>query len=264
MFWHEQKWTDIQKLDRDTPVIIPLGSCEQHGHHLPLFVDSIQVDALATGVERRLGSKALVLPTLWLGCSHHHLDFPGTISVRPSVYAEMIKDIASSILQVGFKRLFFLNGHGGNDVPGSHALGELILDNEAADGAFLIFTSWWQIGKPVMTAEQHGMATPGLSHACEYETSFVLALRPDLVDMSKVGAPEPWLARPWVDEKWNGLVKGFNRFHRFTAKGGLGDASQATAEKGASLRQAVEDQIVDFIEDMSQWSATTKMGPQLP
>ncbi|MCA9427968.1 MAG: creatininase family protein, partial [Candidatus Omnitrophica bacterium] len=122
MLWHEQRWTQLEKMDKDTPVLIPLGSCEQHGHHLPVYVDTIQVTAIAERAEKALGKKVLLLPTLWLGSSHHHLDFPGTVSVLPSLYSQMIKSVANCILDAGFKRLLFLNGHGGNKVPAAQAL----------------------------------------------------------------------------------------------------------------------------------------------
>ena len=60
MLWHEQSWQELDQIDRDTPVVIPLGACEQHGHHLPLFVDTIQVTALAERVEREMGDKILL------------------------------------------------------------------------------------------------------------------------------------------------------------------------------------------------------------
>src|SRR5436853_507194 len=84
MLWHEQSWPQIQTIDKKMPVVIPLGSCEQHGHHLPLFVDSMEVTAIAQRVEEKLRERILLLPTLWLGHSDHHKDFPGTISVPAS------------------------------------------------------------------------------------------------------------------------------------------------------------------------------------
>src|SRR5688572_5522517 len=119
MYWHEQTWPAIQQMNKQLPVVVPLGSLEQHGHHLPLFVDSIQVTEIAQRVERALTKGVLLLPTQWLGSSHHHMDFPGTVSVLPGLYAQVIKSIAKSILNAGFRRIFFLNGHGGNEVPGA-------------------------------------------------------------------------------------------------------------------------------------------------
>ena len=143
MLWHEQNWPTIQKLDKQIPVVLPLGSMEQHGHHLPLFVDTMQVTRIAQTVEKQMGDKVLMLPTEWLGCSEHHLDFPGTVSVPASLYSKMIKSMARCVLRAGFKRIFFLNGHGGNEVPGAQALTEYVGESDEADDAFLVFASWW-------------------------------------------------------------------------------------------------------------------------
>lgn len=262
MLWHEKSWPDIQKLDRNTPVMIPLGSCEQHGHHMPLITDTLQVGAIAEAVEKAIPSKVITLPPLWLGCSHHHLDFPGTVSVSPTLYAGMIKEIVRSVLKPGFRRIFFLNGHGGNDAPATHALTELVNEDEDADAALLIFTSWWILSRDRLNAGKLGMDTPTLSHACEYETSLVLALRPDLVDKSRIGEPQPWLARPWMKQEWSGLVKGFCRFHRMTGTGPLGDPSTATAEKGEAIKATVVQQVIDFVEDFATWPELKKLGPK--
>ena len=121
MLWSELSWPEIGAQNRDTPVVIPLGSCEQHGHHLPVFVDTIQVQAVADGVHGAMSDRILMLPAVWVGSSHHHIDYPGTISLPPELYTSVIKHIAGSVLHAGFKRLFFLNGHGGNEVPVSQA-----------------------------------------------------------------------------------------------------------------------------------------------
>ena len=79
MKWHELSWPEIEAQDKETVLVIPLGSCEQHGRHLPLFVDSLQLQALVDRLEARLPREMVALPVLWLGASHHHLDFPGAL-----------------------------------------------------------------------------------------------------------------------------------------------------------------------------------------
>src|SRR5436309_3108058 len=101
MLWHEQKWTTLASFDKETPVLIPLGSCEQHGHHLSLLVDTIEVTAVAEAVEKNLGDRVLLTPTLWLGSSDHHKDFPGTLSVSTTLFSEMVDSLAKSVLRAG-------------------------------------------------------------------------------------------------------------------------------------------------------------------
>ena len=217
MWWHEQSWRTIDSLNKNLPVVIPIGSIEQHGHHLPVVTDTAQVTAIAERAEKQLGDAALFLPTLWLGCSDHHKDFAGTVSVRPSLYSEIIKSIARSVLNAGFTRIFFLNGHGGNETPASQALTELCGEDDCADAAHLVFGSWWQVGRDAVALEKHGMTTSSISHACEYETSLMLAIRPDLVDRTAAEAAPPTAAMPWHPH--GGKVKAFHRFHRLTGTG---------------------------------------------
>jgi creatinine amidohydrolase len=262
MLWHEQTWPTIASLDKDTPVVIPLGSVEQHGHHLPVFVDTIQVTEIASRVEQRLGDDALFLPTQWLGSSHHHLDFPGTISMVPSLYSQMIKSIALCIINAGFKRIFFLNGHGGNQVPGAQALTELVAENDEADATYLAFSSWWHVGGDGIKPEKHNLTTPFVSHACEYETSMMLFLRGDLVKMDRFKKTHPPLATKWFHIEQGGPVGVFTRYQRQTIHGNLGAGENATREKGEAMTGAVVDEVVAFLHDYRQWPMLEKIGPK--
>ena len=258
MWWHEQSWPRIDAVNKGVPVVVPLGSIEQHGRHLPLSVDTTQVTAMAERAQAELGDAALFLPTLWLGCSEHHRDFPGTVSVPPSLYSEMIKSVARSVLRAGFTRIFFLNGHGGNETPGAQALTELVGEDDAADAAYLVFASWWQVGRDALTPQQHDMTTPAISHACEFETSMMLALRPELVDLPAAREQVPVLDTPWFRSQGLGnKVRVFRRFHRLTASGSLGRPTAATAEKGASMLAAVTTDVVAFVREFATW-------PELP
>src|SRR5688572_24627419 len=206
MLWHEQTWPALERASKQTPVVIPLGACEQHGRHLPVFVDSIQVSAVAERVEKRMADRILLTPTLWLGSSHHHLDFPGTISIRPSLYSQVIADVARSIISAGFRRIFFLNGHGGNEIPASAALAELVATDDRAESCYLTLSSWWQVGREALDPKRHGMATPSISHACEYETSLVLYLRPELVNLAEAKCAPPALDTSWYHSEYGGRV----------------------------------------------------------
>ena len=259
MLWHEQRWTRLAEIDRDTPVVIPLGSCEQHGPHLPLCVDTLQVTAIAEEAEKRLGDRVLALPALWLGSSHHHKDFPGTVSVLPSLYSETIKSIAIGILEAGFRRVLFLNGHGGNKVPAAQALSELVCENEKADDAYLLLSTWWELGGDAIA---EGMETEGISHACEYETSLILALRPELVVMREIREGKMTLDNEWVkSEGLGGRVAMFRRFRRLTAAGSMGKPSKATADKGKRILKLVTGEVVKLVKDLSKWPELPPLKP---
>ena len=262
MWWHEQSWPRIQAIDKSLPVVVPLGSIEQHGYHLPLSVDTTQVTAIAERAEKQLGAAALLLPTLWLGCSEHHKDFPGTVSVTPSLYSQNIKAVTRSILRAGFGKIFFLNGHGGNETPAAQALTELVAEDDAADAACLVFASWWQVGRDALEPQRHGMTTPAINHACEYETSMMLALRGDLVDLAAAADQPPILTSPWLHSPGGAKVRQFRRFHRLTAGGSIGRPSAGTAEKGAAMLDAVTEDVVAFIREFATWPPLPAIGPK--
>lgn len=262
MHWNELSWPAIDSQDRNTPVVIPLGSCEQHGHHLPVFVDTIQVQAVADGVEKALHDRILLLPAIWLGSSHHHIDYPGTISLPPELYTAVIKHVVGSVLNAGFRRLFFLNGHGGNEVPVSQALAALVAESDAADNAYLAVSSWWAVGRDALEPERLNLTTPGISHACEVETSMMLAIRADLVEQSKALEPNPVLKSDWFNFEYGGKVGVFRRYHRLTAPGNMGAPRAATKEKGDAMLAGVVAQVVKFLEEFSRWPELGKIGPK--
>ena len=258
MLWHELSSPAIDALDKNLPVVVPIASCEQHGQHLPVFVDTIQVHEIATRVEAEMSDRILLVPSLWLGSSHHHKDFAGTISVRPSLFSEIIMSIAESILNTGFRRIVFLNGHGGNVMPGSAALSELVVDNDDADNAYLCLSSWWAVAQNSISQDKIESVTAGVSHACEFETSLMLHVRPDLVDMTKI---KPWTSP--LSSKWHTIdsisnpVPIFRRFHRLTDSGHMGKPEAATADKGKAICDAAVSDLKAFLTEMSTW-------PELP
>lgn len=257
MYYGHCRWPQIYQLDKSRAVVVcPLASLEQHGHHLPLLTDTCLVTAVAQRVHEQLGDSMLLTPTLWLGASDHHLDFPGTLSVSNTVYISMIKALVQSLVRAGFQRILLLNGHGGNINPGEAAITELANESEQCDDVYLVLSSYWTIAAAAMQAERHGMQTPQLTHACEYETSMMLELHRDLVVMEAAqGQAEPVVrAAPGV------RVAG--RFRRMTASGALGRPELATSDKGRSLLDAIVPQVRTLIEDMAGWPPRKVLGPR--
>src|SRR5437867_2004199 len=115
-------WPAIQALNKDTPVVFPVGAVEQHGLHLPLFTDSLLLGEIMRRAAERLDGRVLFAPLLWLGNSDHHLDFPGTLSAPPRAYLDLLGGLLENFIPHGFRRLAFINGHGGNEVPGRQAV----------------------------------------------------------------------------------------------------------------------------------------------
>ncbi|MEX0585555.1 MAG: creatininase family protein, partial [Pirellulales bacterium] len=109
----ELSWPQVDALDRNLPVVIPVAALEQHGHHMPVFTDSLLCGEVIRRVSERLSDRVLFTPLMWLGNSHHHMDFTGTISASPRAYIDMLLELAENMLTHGFQRIMFINGHGG-------------------------------------------------------------------------------------------------------------------------------------------------------
>ncbi len=173
----------IRGLSRDDVLVIaPIAACEQHGRHLPVFTDSILCGAVADGVERALPGRVLLLPVLWLGASEHHLALGGTLTASLPTYELMLIELARPLLRDGFRRLLFLNGHGGNNDPFRIALRRL---NVEFPSAILTGAPYWDLAAAELTALCEG-PRKSMGHACEIETSLIMHLRPDLVEFSSI------------------------------------------------------------------------------
>lgn len=253
MRWEQMTWPELAAVDRDTVVVLPLGSCEQHGMHLPIGTDAIQVESIAAAAERERAATLLLAPTLWLGCSHHHRDFGGMLSLRPSLYARVIQELVACVLESGFRRVLLLNGHGGNDAPASEALSELVATDDRADEAWLALSNWWSIAQRSLADPSLGMSGPPIDHADEYETSLILFLRPELVHPERIVETPPLLDSGWICGNAGGRVQVFKRFSRLTASGSYGKPSAATAEKGKGIHQAVVRDVLRLTDEMRQW-----------
>jgi creatinine amidohydrolase len=252
--WGEQKWPDAANGDKDRVVIVPIGSMEQHGHHLPLLTDTILVSGVADRVREQLDpERYLWLPTLWLGCSEHHRAMPGTVSLPADVYIIVLESILEGLVADGYRRIVLLNGHGGNVVPGQQALYNVTLNHNRTDLWLVLCTYWIAAAKGIQQLDV--METDRLTHACEYETSMMLVLRPDLVDMAKAKGGLRDFPSQWYNPSSPSLcrVTATRGFAHMTVNGAMGDPSLATADKGEALLGAVTPELVEFFTEFATW-----------
>ncbi len=216
--------------------LVPMGSLEQHGPHLPVRVDTVLVTEVAAAAVDRLpeGVRVVLAPTLWLGASHHHLPF-FAVSVQERTYVEVVVQIGCSLADAGFRRLFFLNGHGGNAAPLRLAVNEIA---RARPATLPACAEYWALGAPGIRAART-TGPGGAAHACEVETSLMLHLAPAQVrrDRLRPDVPElpPQFVRDLVD---GGPVALGIAWERLSTGGVLGDPTQATAAKGAEMLAA--------------------------
>jgi creatinine amidohydrolase len=240
----ELKWPDIEALSRDTPVVIPIAAHEQHGRHMPLHTDSLLLGEIVRRAEEQLGDKALFAPLTWLGNSHHHMDFPGTLSAEPRVYLDLLNGLLENLIQHGFKRLVLLNGHGGNMIPGSQVVFELRQRLRERKDLLLLSTTYWDNGKPGSAFD--GFTQNQMGHACEWETSMMLVIRPELVGDYQSAAEVPF------GESFPTATRGWTMPDR-SEPGHIGVPASANAEKGETLFKIFTDGAVNLIGEMRDW-----------
>ena len=154
MEYGELKWTGIPD-QTEKVVVLPLGSMEQHGRHLPLLTDTMICQEIVRRSALALGDTALFLPMVWVGVSEHHRAFPGTVSVTPKTYISLLSDIVESLIGSGFKRILLLNAHGGNSNPGQMALYEVQMRHRDARDMWLVFATWFAWQRPRLQPFHH-------------------------------------------------------------------------------------------------------------
>ncbi|MBK9169988.1 MAG: creatininase family protein [Bryobacterales bacterium] len=256
MLLENMKWPEVGRIDFNKTIVIqPLGSLEQHGPHLGVTTDTDIVTALARAIEAHEGDGVLLTPTMWLGHSPHHMKFPGTISAEPRVYIDVVKALVRSMVHHGARRIFLLNGHGGNEAPVPIALRELKTEFSHIPDLFVTFASyWWLAGKALKEIRESGMG--GVGHACEMETSVMLAIQPHKVDMALARKAGPGAAMSYrvIDMQASNPVAIVNEFHELSDTGVLGEPELATAAKGQKFLAAFVEAILPFLADFRTWT----------
>jgi len=216
ILWQEMRRTEIEEAAKaDAVVIIPVGSIEQHGNHLPVNTDINCSFSIAKSAAEIIDDfPVLVTPPIWGGFSPHHMKYPGTISFKLHTYIDVLTDVATSIAAHGFKAVF-LNGHGGNIGAIFSMRLKLMEDNGPPCIGYTYFTLVDEELKAISEADFR------IGHAGEMETSLQLYLQPELVDKG---------AATW-------------------APGVSGDPTKGTYEKGKRLFEAAVNTVVTLIQD---------------
>jgi creatinine amidohydrolase len=259
MRWEELTAPDIEAMDRDrTVVVLPLGSVEQHGRHMPLGTDSILAHAVALkAADLGAAGRSLVLPPPWYGFSEHHMRFAGTVTLSVKTLMRLAEDIVGSVVAHGFRRVVMVNGHGGNN--GAIDVLASVLGARHYGAARIASLTYFQLARDAIAALRQS-APGGMGHACEFETAMMLHLRPDLVKMERaaVAYPDPGSAYLSTDLLGAPRVRTYLDFKDLSETGTFGDPSLATAEKGARFFAAVTEELARFIDDFSRWPVAEK------
>jgi len=235
-------------------VLIPLAATEQHGLDLPVFTDSLISERICQDAMEAagLGTRLLLAPTVTIGCSQHHIAFGGTISYSSATYASMLRDIGNSLVASGFRKLIFLNSHGGNE----HIMQQTAADLAATNPIWTAAASYWSISRAALSQGNADAVGPVPGHAGGFEASLIKAIRPDWVseitaEGDNAAAEHPSV--PWIQNALPGTFIGTQG--TLTGFDGYTDASHlATAAHGeaclAIIAQEVSRWLVNTVEAM--------------
>jgi creatinine amidohydrolase len=224
---------DVADLPAATAALLPVAATEQHGPHLPLGTDARLATRLAEALDAACAERLLVLPTQAVGCSAHHMPFPGTLTLRHETFASVLRETVDALTRHGFRRVLVLNSHGGN-----RAIGAVVAEQASTlwPEAQIVFGSWWDMAAPRIQSMVEG-AHPSTGHAGEFETSLMLYWHPELVDMTQArddGLPAP--APPYEVNLFRSPRAALVRsFAQMTERGVLGKPTLASAEKGRRI-----------------------------
>jgi creatinine amidohydrolase len=247
VMWKELTAADLRgRAQAGAVVLLPVGSMEQHGPHLPVGVDTYLSEAACRAAAEAIAAEMqiVVAPTLWCGMAEHHMAFGGTFTFDIPTYRAVLLSLLKSIERHGFKRVLIVNGHGGNVA----ALAAFLPDFTRETSLTLRVTTPYDSAKTGIAEVLEDQE--GIHHACEVETSMMMVVAPDLVrreQLPNAFGPAHWTPQP-------ASVARYRSFRDATPSGVIGDARRASAQKGEKLLAACRDGLVGVLRDPGMWS----------
>jgi creatinine amidohydrolase len=229
-----------KSVNKKTVAILVFGACENHGDHMPFGSDFIVPIELAKRVARK-SHNVMVLPAMPFGVSLHHIAFKMTISLEPSTLIKVIEDLFRSLVKNGISRILVINGHDGN-IPAIELAARSIKDRYP-EVIIACMEAWWMLVGEITKGLFE--VWNGLGHGGEAETSAMLAVRPDLVEMNN--APEEI-----IPNLPNNIRIYFN-FNELTNTGATGAPMKASIQKGENALSALEDVLLSFVNKMEKF-----------
>jgi creatinine amidohydrolase len=234
-------WPELGVAAKRQPVIVlPIGSVEDHGMHLPLDTDNFLIWSICEAAAQRAAGEILPMPLVSYGFETHHMDFPGTIDIESEHLLHFVLDITKSVAHHGFRRILIADGHGSNMPILDLAARRTNLETKSLRGAFI-----WPslVAQEIAGLRESGRG--GMAHADELETSVYLYLDAQRVAMDKakkeIGMPPSKFI--WMDIEASPVLL-MDRWSRFSRSGVSGDPTLATREKGRVVFEAVVGALV--------------------
>lgn len=245
-YWKNIISVDFEKIDKDKSIVLlPIAATEQHGKHLPVGTDSMILEALlekfAKEKEMPVGN-VIIAPQVWVGKSNEHMSFPGTLTFKAMTLYSMIEELTDSIVAHGFKKIMLTNAHGGNtdllnlisrDLRIKHKIEVYVFD--------WWFTSFWQ---ELLSEKKDSQSPYGVFHACELETSLMMAIAPETVNEDAIvdETPDAMFEGKEFVSLYGPITMGWET-KDVTSGGVIGCPTCASAQKGKEMLQYATDKL---------------------
>lgn len=248
--YQHHTWPELKERVNDQPVVVlPIGSVEDHGYHLPLDVDNLCIWSISEEAAKRAGGDILLMPLIPYGFETHHMDFPGTIDIRQEHLLHFVLDVTKSVAHHGFKRILIADGHGSNMPILELVARRTVLETEALCACFI-----WPSLDIEGIRKHRESGKQGMAHAAELETSLYLHIAPERVQMDKavkdINMPESEFI--WMDLLAGSPVRSMDWWTKFSKSGVYGDATLGTAEKGEKWFETVVEHFIKLVREFKK------------
>jgi creatinine amidohydrolase len=244
-------WPEAQQAARERRVVlIPVGTIEQHGHHLPIDTDNVIADSICDMASKRAPADLVLAPLIPYGYNAHTMGFPGTVSISPTTFVAYCFDVCASLARHEFKYLLLVNGHGSNQHLCEAAARQVVVETRARCATL----SWWSLVTDVIQERRESEFPGGTGHADEVETSVYLHLDPGHVQMDLAVKEIAWNRGKYFyrDFAGSGPLSYSPHQHEFTQSGVAGDATVATAVKGECLFDAAVTRLIEAAREFRE------------
>ncbi len=250
MIWDQLTSPEIDALDRSIPVILPVAAIEQHGTHLPLATDRMIGEYFCQQLHKDIPDNVLILPVMSVGCSEHHLDFRGSLTLQHDTFLRQAEDILGSVALHGFKNLIIYNSHGGN-----LGISQVIVEhfgNRHPECRIVLITWWKIVAEDLFDLNETGAG--GVGHAGEFETSLMMLIAPELVHHDKIEGKQNQQSFEWAT---GDLLRGpkaslYRSMKTMTPNGVFGDVRMVSAEKGQKITEIAVGALKKIVLDLYQ------------
>ncbi|NSL53094.1 creatininase family protein [Calidifontibacillus erzurumensis] len=240
----EMTWEEVRDALRTVELaIIPIGAHEQHGPHIVESCDAVLATEMAKKLGERLFPKVLITPTVNMGVSSHHLNYPGTITLRPKTLISILEDMVASLKLHGIQKFLFLNSHGGNQSTLDVAASSISMEQNV-DIYYAKTTS------SAKNAISKNIKSTLFGHSCEREVSEAYYLAPQLIRHEKITKGEINEEGRWKKLRPGQAIQGFYRYEEMTKNGCIGDATKASYEIGKEIVEEALENLERAIEEL--------------